>query len=121
MHIIRVFTHLHVWRILEKYVLKRYTRDAREEVAWDRHDGVRIGGRASKEQNQISKLLPKLMRLGRAGSRSDRACEETNRQLDKFTPGIEMFSKSADDASSATGSITTEGASSVLHDGLLLN
>ena len=67
MHIIRVFTHLQVRKILEKFILKRYTRDAREEVMWDRHDGVRIGAHASKEQCRMSKLLPKLMRLGRAG------------------------------------------------------
>ena len=85
MHIIRVFTHLQVRKILEKFILKRYTRDAREEVMWDRHDGVRIGAQASKEQCRMSKLLPKLMSPGRVGSKSDRAYEETNRQLDKIT------------------------------------
>ena len=50
MHIIRAFTHLQVRRIPERYILKRYTRDAKEEVTWDRHDGVRIGAQASKEQ-----------------------------------------------------------------------
>jgi hypothetical protein len=49
MHIIRAFTHLQVRRILEKYILKRYTRNAREEVTWDRQDGVRIGACASIE------------------------------------------------------------------------
>ena len=63
MHIIRAFTHLQVRKIPEKYILKRYTRDAREVVMWDRHDGVRIGAQVSKEQCRMSKLLPKLMRL----------------------------------------------------------
>jgi hypothetical protein len=44
----------------------------------------------------MSSLLPKLMKLGRAGSRSDRACEETNRQLDRIIPGIEMFRRGGD-------------------------
>ena len=110
MHIIRAFTHLQVRRIPERYILKRYTRDAKEEVTWDRHDGVRIGAQASKEQCRMSKLLPKLMRLGRAGSKSDHAFEEANRQLDKITPGIELFPRSADDESSgpappASGSV----------------
>ena len=133
MHIIRAFTQLQVRKIPEKYILKRYTRDAREEVMWDRHDGVRIGAQASKEQCRMSKLLPKLMRLGRAGSKSDRAYEETNRQLDKITPGIELFPRSADDESSdlapsANGSVVTSGgadtdsplSSTLLHAGRLL-
>ncbi|RLM73109.1 uncharacterized protein C2845_PM15G06930 [Panicum miliaceum] len=125
MHIIRVFTHLQVRKIPQKYILKRYTRSAREEVAWDRHDDVRIGAQASKEQTWMSKLLPKLMRLGRVGSRSDRAFEEIDMQLDKITPGIEIFPSSADGessdpAASATGSVTTEGASSALQNEMLL-
>ncbi|CAO2208238.1 unnamed protein product [Urochloa humidicola] len=96
-HVIRVFTHLQIRRIPEEYILKRYTRNARKEVPWDRHDGVRIGPEASKEQTRLSKLLPLLMRLGRAGSRSDRAYDETVRLLEKITPGIEMIQRSADD------------------------
>ena len=120
MHIIRVFTHLQVRKILEKFILKRYTRDAREEVMWDRHDGVRIGAQASKEQCRMSKLLPKLMRLGRVGSKSDRTYEETNRQLDKITPGIELFPISADDESSdpapsANGSAVTSEVLTLIH------
>jgi hypothetical protein len=79
------------------------------------------------------KLLPKLMRLGRVGSKSDRAYEETNRQLDKITPSIELFPRSADDESSdptpsANGSaVTSRGAdtdsppsSALLHAGVFL-
>jgi len=133
MHIIRAFTHLQVRKIPEKYILKRYTRDAREEVMWDRHDGVRIGVQVSKEQCRMSKLLPKLMRLGRVGSKSDHAYEETNRQLDKITLGIELFPRSADDESSdptptANRSVVTSGgadtnsppSSALLHAGVLL-
>jgi hypothetical protein len=39
----------------------------------------------------MSKLLPKLMRLGRAGSKSDRAYAETVRHIDMITPGIELL------------------------------
>ena len=133
MHIIRAFTHLQVRKIPEKHILKRYTRDAREEVLWDRHDGVRIGAQASKEQCRMFKLLPKLMRLGRTGSKSDRAYEVTNRQLDKITPGIELYPRSVDDESSdpaplANRSTVTSGgadtdsppSSALLHAGVLL-
>jgi hypothetical protein len=39
----------------------------------------------------MSKLLPKLMRLGRAGSKSDRAYAETIRHIDMITPGIQLL------------------------------
>ena len=124
MHIIRAFTHLQVRRIPERYILKRYTRDAKEEVTWDRHDGVRIGAQANKEQCRMSKLLPKLMRLGRAGSKSDHAFEEANRQLDKITPGIELFPRSTDDESSGPAPIRADTnsppSSTLLHAGVLL-
>jgi hypothetical protein len=41
----------------------------------------------------MSKLLPKLMRLGRAGSKSDRAYAETVRHIDMITYGIELLQK----------------------------
>ena len=133
MHIIRAFTYLQVRRIPERYILKSYTRDAKEEVTWDRNDGVRIGAQANKEQCRMSKLLPKLMRLGRVGSKLDHAFEEANRQLDKITPGIELFPRSADDESSgpaplASGSVEQSGSavtnstpsSTPMHAGMLL-
>jgi len=71
--------------------------------------------------------------LNEWGSKSDRAYEETNRQQDKITPGIELFPKSADDESSdpapsANGSGVTYGgadtdsspSSALLHAGVLL-
>jgi hypothetical protein len=89
MHIIKAFTHLQVQNIPEKYILKRYTRNARSVVPWDRHD-VSVGGQNETEQSRLSKLLPKLMRLGRAGSKSDRVYTETIRHID-ITPGIELL------------------------------
>jgi hypothetical protein len=116
MHIIRAFTHLQVRKIPEKYIRKRYTRDARQEVPWDRHDGVRIGPAASQEQTRMSKLLPKLMKLGRAGSRSDRACQETDRQLDKIIPGIEMFTRSTGSGSPGDGQSAAESVARTADD-----
>jgi len=115
MHIIRAFTHLQVRKIPEKYIRKRYTRSARQEVTWDRHDGVLIGPAASQEQTRMSSLLPKLMKLGRAGSRSDRACQETNRQLDKIIPGIEMFPRSMENGSPGSGPSATESVATTAH------
>ncbi|XP_066320195.1 protein FAR1-RELATED SEQUENCE 5-like [Miscanthus floridulus] len=115
MHIIRAFTHLQVKKIPEKYIQKRYTRSARQEVTWDRHDGVLIGPAASQEHTRMSSLLPKLMKLGRAGSRSDRACQETNKQLDKIIPGIEMFPRSMENGSPGSGPSATESMATTAH------
>ncbi|CAN6317598.1 unnamed protein product [Urochloa humidicola] len=136
MHIIKAFAHLQVRTIPKKYILKRYTRDAASDVHWDRHDTVRIGKEASKENARLSKLIPKLMRLERAGSKSDEAYIETNRQLEKITPGIEMFQKGTDDESAghvatetATGAVeeigiesppSSDPSSAVLHEGIML-
>jgi hypothetical protein len=90
MHVIKAFTHLQVQSIPEKYILRRYTRNARSVVPWDRHD-VRVATHADTEQTRMSKLLPKLMRLCRAGSKSDRAYAETVRHIDMITPGIELL------------------------------
>jgi hypothetical protein len=38
MHVIKPFTHLQVQSIPEKYILRRYTRNARSVVPWDRHN-----------------------------------------------------------------------------------
>jgi hypothetical protein len=48
MHIIKAFTHLQVQNIPEKYILKRYTRNSRSVVPWDRHD-VSVGGQNETE------------------------------------------------------------------------
>ena len=47
----------------------------------------------------MSKLLPKLMRLGRAGSKTDRAYTETVRHLDRITLGIELLQATEVDSS----------------------
>jgi hypothetical protein len=90
MHVIKAFTHLQVQNIPEKYILRRYTRNARSVVPWDRHD-VRVATHADTEQTRMSKLLPKLMHLGRVGSKSDRAYAETVCHIDMITPSIELL------------------------------
>ncbi|CAN6244159.1 unnamed protein product [Urochloa humidicola] len=76
------------------------------------------------------------MRLGRAGSKSDQAFEETHMQLDKIIPGIEMFQRGTDDecaepaaehgASEPVATAATESppssnpSSAVLHEGIML-
>jgi hypothetical protein len=57
MYVIKVFTHLQVQSIPEKYILRHYTRNARSVVPWDRHD-ARVTTHADTEPTRMSKLLP---------------------------------------------------------------
>lgn len=85
MHLVRLFTHLQVEKIPSKYILKRYTRFAKSQVSWDRHDIVPEGTDARPEQYRIAKLIPVAMSAVRVGSKSEYACQKTMEELKKIT------------------------------------
>jgi hypothetical protein len=76
MHLVKAFTQLHIKKIPNVYILKRYTRDARSFVEWDRNDVVKGGQDGNREEMQFAKLVPVAMGITRAGTKSDYACEE---------------------------------------------
>jgi hypothetical protein len=76
MHLVKVFTHLQVDKIPGKYILKWYTRGARYVVEWDRNDVVKGGVDGNNEQMRFAKLVPIVMGIARAGSKSEYAYEE---------------------------------------------
>jgi hypothetical protein len=43
MHLVKVFTQLHIRKIPNGYILKRYTSDARSFVKWDQNDMSKDG------------------------------------------------------------------------------
>jgi hypothetical protein len=49
MHLLTAFTQLQIKKILSKYILKCYTRDARSYVEWDRNDVVQGGSNGNDE------------------------------------------------------------------------
>jgi hypothetical protein len=73
MHLVKAFTHLQIKKIPSKYILKRYTRNARSYVVWDRNDMVKGGQGGNQEQMRFAKLVPVVMGIVRAGSKSDYA------------------------------------------------
>jgi hypothetical protein len=77
MHLVKAFTELQIKKILSKYILKRYSRDARSIVSWDRNDIVRGGPDGSEEETRFTKLAPLMMGIARASSKSDYRCDET--------------------------------------------
>jgi hypothetical protein len=77
MHLVKAFTQLQIKKILSKYILKHYSRDAQSIVGWDRNDIVRGGRDGSEEETWFAKLVPLMMGIARAGSKSDYRCDET--------------------------------------------
>jgi hypothetical protein len=71
MHLVKAFTQLQIKKILSKYILKRYSRDAWSIDGWDRNDIVRGGRDGSEEETRFTKLVPLMMGIARAGSKSD--------------------------------------------------
>jgi hypothetical protein len=63
-------------KVPNKYILKCYTRGARSVVEWDRNDVVKGGGDGSNEHMRFAKLVPVVMGIARAGSKSEYVYEE---------------------------------------------
>jgi hypothetical protein len=76
MHLVKAFTQLHVRKITNGYILKWYTRDARSFIEWDRNDMPKGGQDGNREDMRFGKLVPVLMGIARAGTKSDYVCEE---------------------------------------------
>jgi hypothetical protein len=76
MHLVKAFTHLQVEKIPSKYILKCYIRGARSVVEWHRNDVVKGGRDGSNEQMRFAKLVPVVMGIARAGSKSEYVYEE---------------------------------------------
>jgi hypothetical protein len=77
MQLVKAFTQLQIKKIPRKYILKRYSRDARSIVGWDMNGIVRGGRDGSEEETRFAKLVPLMMGLARAGSKSEYRCDET--------------------------------------------
>ena len=91
MHLVKAFTHLQIKKIPSKYILKRYTRDAKSFVEWDRNDMVNSRQDGMEEQLRFTKLVPVAMGLARAGSKSDYAYEETLKRATSLRALIETI------------------------------
>jgi hypothetical protein len=54
---VKAFTHLQIRKVPSRYILKRYTRNARHRLMWDRNDLVMVGLDCTTEQFRTSKLV----------------------------------------------------------------
>jgi hypothetical protein len=91
MHLVNAFTHLQVEKIPSKYILKCYTRGTRSVVEWDRNDMVRGGRDGSNEQMRFVKLVPVVMGIARAGSKSEYAYEDALERFETLRNLIETI------------------------------
>jgi hypothetical protein len=57
-HLLAVFSNLQVMYIPSRYIPNRYTRNARVNVAFDRHDTKFIGPHGSTKASRMLELLP---------------------------------------------------------------
>ncbi|EEE51958.1 hypothetical protein OsJ_33607 [Oryza sativa Japonica Group] len=90
-HIVRVLSHLQVEKILPRYILKRYTRSAKEGGVFDDHDYRRFGLDSTSEIYRHTVLINEATKVAKKASKStqcyDRAME-VFKELDIEIDGI---------------------------------
>jgi hypothetical protein len=109
MHLVKVFTHLQIKKIPSKYILKRYTRNARSYVEWNRNDMVKGGHGENQEQMRFAKLIPVVMGIARAGNKSAYAYEEALNRATELRALIETILANVTRASAQQGKIEDVG------------
>jgi hypothetical protein len=79
-HLIKAFTYLQIENIPSEYIKKRYTRDPRMMVTWDRNDIVNLGEDCEDEWYNTKKLVEVAMMAVRALRKTkigvQRGCED---------------------------------------------
>ena len=61
-HLLRTFIQIQIERIPESYILRRYTKFARRDLEFDRHDKVLEGEDGNTRMYRSKMLLTKAMR-----------------------------------------------------------
>jgi hypothetical protein len=92
MHLTKAFSQLHVRKIPNGYILKRYTHAARSFNEWDQNDMPKDGQDRNMEDMRFAKLVPVVMGVARAGTKSDYACEEAYEKSTALQALIESMS-----------------------------
>jgi hypothetical protein len=90
-HLVNAFTQLHDRKIPNGYILKRYTRDARSFVEWDRNYMLKDGQDRNREDMRFAKLVPIVMGITRAGTKSNYVCEEAYEKSTALRALIEII------------------------------
>ncbi|CAD6226630.1 unnamed protein product [Miscanthus lutarioriparius] len=93
-HLLRTFIHIQVDKIPVKYIFKRYTKFARNELAFSKEDKLLTGADGNTTSYRTQLLLTKSTKVVQADTMSNvafqRAIEETFRQDDRER-GVSMM------------------------------
>ena len=89
--LLRTFIQIQVERLPESYILRRYTKFARRDLEFDRHDKVLEGEDGNTRMYRSKMLLTKAMRAVRSGSMSEAACNRGLVALDELCKELELF------------------------------
>ncbi|WVZ71078.1 hypothetical protein U9M48_019704 [Paspalum notatum var. saurae] len=107
-HLMRAFIHLQVEEIPGKYILKRYTREAREKVEFDREDKL-LGGKRGKELNyRTRRVLKWYSPVLRESTLSNAACERAEYVLEKLVEELKLIPSDIGQSTSNENSGSTE-------------
>jgi hypothetical protein len=110
MHLVKPFTQLQITKIPREYILKWYTRDARSFVEWDRNDMVKGGVDRNDERMRFAKLVPAVMGIARAGSKSEYAYEEALQRAKELRVLIETIPPNITTTTTITNEVVAEEA-----------
>lgn len=83
-HLLRAFIHVQLEKIPEKYILRRYTKYARQEVGFDTHDKLPAGEDGVKQSYRLKRLASKAMAAARSGVMSEAAVQNTERGFERI-------------------------------------
>lgn len=90
-HLLRAFMHEQLPKIPSKYVLQRYTRNARNDVPFDRCDLKLKGLDGETKMERHNKVMSKSMTLVRVATLSKAALEKSLDGLDDLIKLVEKL------------------------------
>ena len=106
-HLIRAFMQAQVESIPGSYILRRYTRNARMELPFDRHDERLVGPDGTTQKYRQTTLLVVAMAIVRAGSMSRPAYDKAMKDLKILRGQIENLPADIGHSQGETSTITS--------------
>lgn len=83
-HLLRAFIHIQLEKIPEQYILRRYTKYARQELGFDTHDKLPAGKDGVTQICRLKRLSSKAMAAARSGVMSEAAVQNTERGFERI-------------------------------------
>ncbi|KAF8699463.1 hypothetical protein HU200_034687 [Digitaria exilis] len=90
-HLLRAFIHIQLEKIPEQYILRRYTKNARQELEFDTHDKLPTGKDGVTKICRLKRLTSKAMAAARSGVMSEAAALNTERGFDQIMRENKIF------------------------------